>query len=286
MVSIKAIFKRKLFEVMISPGYYIAATAGLIVAYVLVTGFADSIGSSGFNREQASPVYALLFDGMGSIMGSTFVEKLFSEGPFLFALIVSYAPVLLYLSFSSVFKFGFEKNVGAIELITYGPADGTSYFMASLLKDMAFAAAYQFLLLVFFILAALLNNLILGPMFFYSFILLFFLTFSIFAFCVFSSVLSENAATAVAIFGLVMLFFLVIQIVSYSLVGGYIKNLSDIFIWIMGWISPLTYWNLALGAVDCGNTMGFFLFLLLQVLLCAVYIVSSHFILKRKGVRG
>ena len=96
-------------------------------------------------------------------------------GPFLFTLYVAFLPVLLYLAISSVFRFGLEKKVGALELLAYGPADGTSYFLAALIKDILMTAIYLVLLYLFLLIAALLNNLILGPSFYYSLIVLFFL---------------------------------------------------------------------------------------------------------------
>jgi hypothetical protein len=286
IVSVKAICKRKLFEALISPGAYIALAAGLVAAFVLVTGFVDSIGSSGFNREQAHPVYVFLMGMLDSLFGPSFNAELFAEGPYLFALVAASVPLLLYLAFGSVYKFGFEKNVGAIELITYGPADGTSYFLASLLKDVILCAGGIIVLLLFFALSAILSNLVLGPSFFYALAGIFFLALSVFSLGILSSVVTENAAGATALFAVVTCVFAAIQAGSYSIAGGYVKSLSDILGWIVGWFSPLRYWSLGLDSVDYGNGPGALLFLLAQVLLAAAFLAASHFILKRKGVRA
>ena len=91
----------------------------------------------------------------------SFLEKLFSEGPFQFVFYISFIPVFLYLSFSTVFHFGLEKKVGAIELLAYGPVDGTSYFLAFYIKDVVLTILYLLVLVLFLSAAALLNNLVL-----------------------------------------------------------------------------------------------------------------------------
>ena len=147
------IARRQAFETLLSPGLYVTLALGLLLGFFLVSGFAASIDSAGFNPT-LNPVYDMLGRSLAGAFGSAFVEKLFAEGPFLFALLVSFFPVFLFLSISSVFRFGQEKNAGALELLAYGPADGTSYIVASFLKDIAFTAASLALIVAFLGMAA------------------------------------------------------------------------------------------------------------------------------------
>ena len=140
--------KRRIFETLISPGYYVAQTIGLVLSYLLVAGFVRAIGSSGFDWE-LHPAYGLIGRTLVGAFGATFANKLFAEGHFLFTLHIAFLPVLLYLAVSSVFRSGLEKKVGALELLTYGPADAISSFVATLIKDILLTAVYLAALLVF-----------------------------------------------------------------------------------------------------------------------------------------
>jgi hypothetical protein len=283
--AIGVITKRKLFEVAISPGYYIALTLGLALGFVCVFFFADSVGSSGF-RTDLNPIYDVASGSLSGIFGVTFVEKLFAEGPYMFALFIAFLPVLLYLAMSSAFTFSFEKNIGAIELIAYGPADGTSYFLASLVKDVVCTAAGIVVLSGFFALTAVLNNLVLGPMFFYSIVLLFFFAVGVFSYGILSSVITDNEASSTALFVVIFAFFSFVQIGSFALTSGYVRNLSSVFGAVIRWISPVFYWQAGLDAVDGGMPALYALDLLLLLLVSATVLVASHFILRLRGVRA
>jgi hypothetical protein len=277
--------KRRIFETLIGPGFYVAQTIGLVLAYLLVAGFVRTIDSSGFNY-QLNTAYELIGRSLVGAFGATFVEKLFSEGPFLFTLYIAFLPVLLYLSVSSVFRFGLEKKVGALELLNYGPADSTSYFLAALIKDILMTAIFLVVLLVFLLITALLNNLILGPSFYYSLIVLFFLSTAIYAYGIFASSLTDNSASAIAVFLGLILFFIIIMMGSFTIVSGYVRNLSSVFAWIIKWISPLYYWDLALRFVEVGNWGMYFLGVLLLLVLSAVVLLISHLTMKARGVRS
>jgi hypothetical protein len=283
--AIGVIAKRKLFETVISPGYYITLSISLALGLLIVYFFADSVGSSGFNPG-ISPVYDLFSKGLAGLFGSTFVEKLFAEGPFFFALVIAFLPVLLYLSMSSAFKFGFEKNVGAIELIAYGPADGTAYFIASLVKDLVCIIVTLLVFLGFFAIAALIGNLVLGPMFFFTIVLCFFFAIAVFCYGILASVITDNEASSVALFLAIFVLFTFIQIGSFALVTGYVRNLSGTLSWILCWFSPVFYWHMALEAIDAGNFLFFFGNLGILICLSGVLIVASHFIFKARGVRA
>jgi hypothetical protein len=277
--------RRRILETLISPGFYVAQTIGLVLAYFLVAGFVRAIDSSGFDY-QLYPAYELIGRSLVGAFGTTFVEKLFSEGPFLFTLYIAFLPVLLYLAVSSVFRFGLEKKVGALELLTYGPADSTAYFLAALIKDILMTAIYLVVLLVFLLVAGVLNNLILGPSFYYSLIILFFLSIAIYAYGIFASSLTDNSASAIAVFLGLILFFIIIMMGSFTIVSGYVRNLASVFAWIVKWISPLFYWDLALRVVEVGNWGMYFIGILLLLVLSTAILLISHLTMKARGVRS
>jgi hypothetical protein len=279
-----ALSRRRILETLISPGFYVAQAVALVLAYFLVTGFTHSVDSGGFDF-RLYPVYELIGRSLVGAFGATFVEKLFAEGPFVFILYVAFLPVLLYLAVGSVFRFGLEKKVGALELIAYGPADGTSYFLASLAKDVLLTLLSLAVLLAFLLVAAALNNLILGPAFTVNLAMLFLLATAIYAYGIFASALTDNSASAVALFAGLMLFFLIVLMGSFTIVSGYVRNLTSVFAWVVKWVSPLYYWDLGIGAAEVGSWGLYILSLALLAVVSAVVLLASHVTLKIRGVR-
>jgi hypothetical protein len=282
--AIKTISRRRIFETLISPGFYIIATVGMILGYFLISGFVSSVDSSGFNPE-LNPVYDQIARMLSSVFGTAFIEKLFSEGPFIFSFFISFIPLLIYLSISSVIRFGFEKNVGALELIVYGPSDGTSFFLSFLVKDLFLTVLYIIALALFFTLSALVNNLVLGRMFFFSILLVFFLTSIVYTYGILTSVLTDNATSSVALFLGIMVFFTIIQIGSFSLVRTYVRSFSTAVAWIIKWISPLFYMSLGFKAINSDGSALFVLSLFLCIVLSSALLFASHIILKERGIR-
>ena len=276
--------KRRIFETLISPGYYVAQTVGLVLAYLLVTGFVHSIGSSGFGYE-LHPAYGLIGRTLVGAFGTTFADKLFAEGPFLFTLHIAFLPVLLYLAVSSVFRLGLEKKVGALELLTYGPADATSSFVATLIKDMLMTAIYLVALLLFLLVAAGLNNLVLGPSFFASLGILFFLAIAFYGYGIFAASLTDNSASAVGAFLGAIFVFVVIMMGSFTVIGDLVRSVSSTFAWVVRWISPLFYWDLASRSAEVGNWGMYVLGALLLLVLSAAVLFVSHVTMSVRGVR-
>jgi len=285
MNAAKVLSKQKIYETFISPGFYIAETIGLILAYFLVSGFMKSIDSAGFNY-QLYPAYELIGRSLEGMFGTTFMEKLFAEGPFLFILYVSFLPIMFYLSISSVFRFGLELKVGAVELVVYGPADGTSYFMATVIKDILFTLIHILVLSLFLAIAGRVNNLVLGPSFFLSIILVYFLSVTLYSIGIFASTISENSASAIVIFLGINLFFILIFMGSFTIVSGYVQSLSSVISWVIKWFSPFFYWNLGLRAIETGSRGLFILSIVLSLVLSLFVLFFSHIILKHKGVRA
>ena len=278
------IARRRILETVISPGWYVALTIGLLLAYLLVAGFVRAIDSSGFDFT-LDPAYDLIGRSLAGAFGTTFVSKLFAEGPFLFTLYVGFLPVLLYLAVSSVFRFGLEKKVGALELLTYGPADATAYFLAALVKDLLLTLISLAVLLLFLLVAAGLNNLVLGPAFFSSLIILFFLCIAIYGYGILAASLTDNSASAIALFLGLVLVFSIVMVGSFTVVSGYVRNLASVFAWVIQWVSPLFYWNLALRFAEVGNWGLYALGALLLLVLAAAVLALSHLTMKVRGVR-
>jgi hypothetical protein len=279
------IARRQAFETLLSPGLYVTLALGLLLGFFLVAGFASSIDTAGFNSA-ITPLYDLLGRFLAGAFGPAFVGKLFAEGPFLLALVVAFLPVFLFLAISSVFRFGQEKTSGAIELLTYGPADGTSYLVASFLRDIAFTAAALLVIAGFLWAAAALGNMVLGPMFFALLPVLFVMSLAIFGYGILCSVLSANASSALATFLGILVVFLLILAGSLSVASGSVRTVASIAAAIAQWISPFFYASLCVRAAQAASTAGILGGLGLLVVLTGLLLGAGHAAISRRGVRA
>ncbi len=279
------IARRQAFETLLAPGLYVTLALGLLLGFFLVAGFAASIDTAGFNPT-LTPLYDLLGRFLAGSFGAAFVGKLFAEGPFLLALVVAFLPVFLFLAISSVFRFGQEKTSGAIELLTYGPADGTSYIIASFLRDVAFTAAALLVIAAFLWAAAALGNLVLGPMFLTLLPVLFVLSLAVSAYGVLCSVLSANASSALAAFLGILLVFLLILAGSLSIASGSVRTVASIAAAIVQWVSPFFYASLCVRAAQAASAGGVLGGLGLLAVLTALLLSAGHLAISRRGVRA
>jgi hypothetical protein len=282
--AIRVIAQRRIFEALITPGYYVLLTVGLILAYFLITLFPGVVDSSGINYA-LHPLYDQIARTVEGGFGEAFLGQLFAEGPFVLALYLAIVPVFLFLAAHTIFRFTLERGVGAVELVVYGPADGSSYFLAAFLKDLLLGLIAVFLALLFFLLAAKANNLFLGPMVLQSALVVIPTMTAFFAYAVLAAVLTDNAAGSIAVFVAVHAVFLLLLTASYTVVEGYARNLAAALSWILKWISPLFYWSLGVRSIGYGQVSLFLLSVLAQFALAALLLYISSAILKKRGVR-
>ena len=158
--------------------------------------------------------------------------------------------MFLFLSIGSVFRFGQEKTAGAVELLTYGPADGTAYFAASYIKDVFFSALALILIALFLAVMGVVDNLALGPLFFTVLPILFFLTLAVLAYGVLCSIISANASSALAVFLGILLVFLLVLTGALSIASDSVRTVSSVAAAMLQWISPFFYASLSVRAAQ------------------------------------
>jgi hypothetical protein len=276
--------KRQVMETVLAPGLYVTLALGMVLGFLLVSGFAVSVDSAGFAPAQ-SGLYAFLTRGMAGVFGDAFVEKLFSEGPYAFALLVAFLPIALFLAISSVFRFAQEKSAGALELLLYGPADGSAYFLAGFLKDVGFSAAALLVLAGFFWLTAGVGNMVLGPLFLLLLPLLLLLSAACSAWGILSSILCSNAAASLAVFLAIMAAFTLMLVGSLSVTADTLRSFASTASVVLQWVSPLFYAALCIGAAEQGSAGGALGAIAHLVVLSAVLLGLSHLAISRRGVR-
>jgi ABC-type multidrug transport system permease subunit len=285
MHAARVVARTQLLESLLSPGLYVSLSAGLIIGWLLCADFARAVDSSGFDP-RLSGFWALATRALSGAFGPVFVERLLAEGPFLAILAVSFAPVFLVLSIGSVFRFGLEKNAGAIELIVYGPADGAAYFLGSFIKDAVLLACALGLLTLYFLVLAGAQNLVVGPMFLAAVPVVFFLALAISAFGILCSVAAGHAAAALMLFLGTGTFFTAMAAGSLSAAGSSLRAAAETTSAVLQWFSPLYYASRCARAYGGGNAAEYAAGLALLVVLTGAVLAGSHFLIGRKGVRA
>lgn len=277
--------RMQLKESLLSPGLYVSLSAGLFISWLLCADFTRAVDSSGFDP-RLSGFWSFATRALSGAFGPVFVEKLFTEGPFLAILAASFAPFFFVLAIGSVFRFGLEKNAGAIELIVYGPADGTSYFIGSFLKDAALSAFALALLTLYFLALASVQNLVVGPMFLAALPVLFILALGIFSFGILCSVATGHAAAALALFLGIGTLFTAMTVGSLSSAGSSVRAAAETVSAGLQWFSPLYYASLCARAYGGGSAPAYAVGLALLAALTAAVLLGCHLLIRRKGVRA
>lgn len=275
------IAQRLLFETMIGPGIYVAACCALLAAHALVTEFALSIEPGGFNPERTA-LYRLVYELIVSAFGQTFFDGLFAEGPFVLAYTVSFGLLAVYFASGSVTRLAMERRVGAMELVCYGPADGTSCLLGALGRDMALSLCSALLLLAFLGVLSLRHNLAMGPHLASAAAALFLLAFAVSSMGLLCASLATRAASAAALFTGLLLLFAVLLAARYAGVTGYARTLASALSGALQWFSPLFWWDLAVRMAERG-ALPACVGLLPLAALSASYLTAAHLLTRSAG---
>ncbi len=279
------IARHQALETLLAPGLYVTLALGMLVGLALTAGFASSVDSAGFNAA-GNPLYDVIDRAIVALFGVSFEAKLFAEGPFAVALPASFLPVFLFLGISSVFRFGQEKSAGAVELLTYGPADGTSYFSAMFVTQAVLTLGAIGIISLFLWVSAAVGNLVLGPTFLLLIPVLFVLSLSVYAYGILLSVVSSNATAALASFLGVAALFAAVAVGSLAAASDSLHTVLSVATSIVQWLSPLYYASLCIRTAQVGSAAGSLAGIFLQVALAALLLGASHLAIGRRGVRA
>jgi hypothetical protein len=271
-------------ELLLSPGPYAALAAGIAIGWVLCSGFAGAIDSSGFDP-RLDPAWDFLTRAFSGAFGPVFVERMLAEGPFLLILAASSVPLLVLLVIGSVVRFGTDKASGALELIVSGPADGTSCFLGSFLKDAAAAAAGLVVIALYCAVLATARNLSVGPTALAAVPVIFLVALSISAIGLLCSILVANAGAALALFAAVCLVFLGTLAGSLGASVSSFRAGAQAASRVIQWLSPFYYAGLCAEGYGGGRPLEYGGGLCLLAVLTAAVLAAGHLVIRRRGVR-
>jgi hypothetical protein len=278
------IAKRQVLETILSPGLYISLSIGLALGFALVKDFPAAIDSSGFDPSM-SPLYDFVDRALAGSIGTALAGSIFSQGPCLLALAVAFLPVIIFTSIASVFRFGLEKNAGAVELIAYGPADGASYLIAVLAKDIFISLSSLVSIAVMLVIGAGLGGLSIGSEFFFALPVIALLSTAILSYGAFFSEISRSAASALSMFLASVILFAIALADSLSIATGSAHVVATIAADIFQWFSPFYYAFISLRAFEEGNAASIAVGLTSMIVLSGGLFCVGHAIATRSGVR-
>jgi hypothetical protein len=271
-------------EILLTPGPYAALAAGMGIGWVLCSGFARAIDSSGFDP-RLDPVWNLLTRAFSGAFGPVFVERMLAEGPFTLILAVSAVPLILLLVIGTVVRLGMDRASGAMELIAFGPADGTSCFLGAFVKDALVSAAGLAVIALYCGVLASARNLEVGPMAAAAIPVLFLAAVSFSALGILCSVLLGNAGAALALFSAVCLLFLGTLAGSLGAAVSSFRAGAQVASAAIQWLSPLYYARLCAEGYGGGSALVYGGGLVLLAVLAAAFLAVGHLVLRRRGVR-
>ena len=299
--AVFAILRFKLREAALTPGYYLVLAVAMAAVYLLVRFFVAGVDGGGFvcggvslaedndawsTCYRRTPVYAILGRGITAAFGATFAASLFADGPFQIGLLVALIPCYAFAALMSVLGQGLEKRVGVIELVSYGPADGASFLIATLLRDVIVSAVTLVAISMFCVIAASAFNMGLGVRFVPIALACVLVATAFFGYGLLANALADGPAAATALLLLVTFLFTALFVASYALVAGYVATLSAVLATALQWISPLYYLGLAYTAISAGDTTGYLLSLGGLVALTAASLVCGSIVVRYRGVRA
>jgi len=279
--NINVLLRVHIKEPFLNPSYYVAMVISSIIGYLPIRSFIKAIGPQGFRPEQ-SPLFSNITGAMERLFSSVFVQNLFSEGPFLFALYVAFIPVVAYVLISSIVTYHQHRDQGVIEMLRFGPFDSSGYIIALFIKDIISIFIYAIYLTFFFFAVSRFNNLLLGPMFGWSLISLLIGTLLLCAYGKLSMVATDSTIGSLFLLIAIFSIFVLIQLGTYSIVSESIHTLSSLVSMVTRWISPLYYITL----IQTGFTLSSLTYILGGIvgtlLLTAGIGYLSLFIVRRK----
>jgi hypothetical protein len=282
--ALRVIAIKRRDETLVSPSFYIMVSASFIIAYFFIAGFIGMIGSDGINPAK-SPVYGLVINLLKGVFGNSFIDRLFAQGPFLIALFLSAFVFILYMGISTVSQFGHEKGSGALEVISSGPADETACFLGYFATNLVFTIAFLVSIAILFFIAALLTNLALSGIFFFTIFLLVLGSIVVYAYASLASVLARNSFGALAFFLVFLLFFAGAQFGMYGTITGSGNKLTGTLSFIVQWISPFFALNSGSEAAEYGSIAHHIRTVLDPIIVSVIILFASHVISRTRGVR-
>lgn len=250
--TLKALARLNVKESLLSPGFALAVSVGAILGYMVVRGFIISISSQGFDAGQV-PLFGSFIATLEGVFGRIVTQRLFAQGPFPAGAVLAFVPILLYLAASSILKYHVELGAGAVELLLVGPMDHRTVVLALVLKDVLLLFGAVLFLSLFFLVLAIVNNLVLGPGFFLFLAVSLLLGLVLFAWAQLCSVMTGSGIGSLSLFFLFTGLFFLAYAGSFSVITEELRTFFLTLSRIVQWVSPFFYAGIVMTGVETGS---------------------------------
>ncbi len=200
-----------------------------------------------------------------------------------------------YLALAGALSIVRDRDRGTMETLFYGPVDSFSYIFGRFFEQLWIFLVLLALTVCFFLLSSLITHFAITVQFWQATLLSIFLASGVIAFGIFISSITKRTVNAVALFLVLMVVFLGVQITQNSISNMDFTNLASgaalgvkvlTFLGkIVAWLSPFSYLERGLDAVDLASGARYFLSLLQSSAYALVLLFLSVYFFQRRGVR-
>lgn len=265
---VKVIARRGIQSTVYGLGIYVAASIAFLVAMFFIRSNIHGVTENGL-MVMTNPLNYPLF--IAVIIGAT------------------------YLSLTSAIAVSRERDQGTLEVLFYGPIDGTSYLFAKFIEQLVVFLGLAVLYVVIFFGISRLTNFGMDGSFLGMAGLSVFLTASIVAFGLFLSTISRSTRTAVILLLALLALFLAVDVVASILTSMSAKDMSTTLIYArvavevvnkgLQWISPFAYLNRGIAAVRMGSASQVLSSIVGSLVYTIILLGLAIQFFERKGVR-
>jgi len=263
------IHKRDLRIALFGPVIHIVTTVSILMGIVIIRNYLSYIESNG--------LYPM--------------PELFSF-PFRWVIIVTG----VYLAFSAVVAIARERESGVMELLFYGPVDNVAYVIGKYSAQVTLYCLLIVLYLICFLTVSNIAGVQIPASFFMMILLSVFIGAYLIAVGVFVSTMSTSVRSAALVFLALIASTLLIQgsqawLSNIAPESDYynpvllLQQLLGLVQTGLSWLSPFSYLNYGVDEMLRGNMNAFVRVIVLSIVFCLVFIVSSVIGLKFRGVR-
>ena len=273
------ILKKKLHEDFFNFGFSMSLTIGLFIGGLFVGGFIRSISILGLSSFDPNPLYKIFIILLELVFGKLYVYRIFSNGPFLLSLILSFIPVIIFLSIRSN-KIFYITYI--IKPILSESVDIKIMLIISLIKRIILSVIALIVIWLYYLCFVFLNNISVNSWFLSFIFVLIFFSISVYSIQTFISVFIRRIYLSILVFLLSLFFFTFIQISLQVLVHLKTLPLLVSITSIISWISPVYYLYRGLSS----NLSDVLLSIVLQSIFSILLVALSFLIIKMRGIKA
>lgn len=250
--SAKIMLRARLKQTLIQPGVYVAAAAMLAMVLVVSQSFVRAVDSASFHFAN-DPLMEVVVGTLIELLGVSFVNYLFSQGPFLFSIHLVAFLFILGIGAITSSTFAYEMRSGFVDLIRVAPVARFHLSISAVLRSVIITGIAILGVLLLLVLIALVSNIFLGPLHVAAAVILLLFSVPVYSYAVLIGGIGLGPWVSMATFVGVMAV-LVVSTVADSLIvaDGALHPVFGLASTVIRWISPFHWFQLVWSAIQRG----------------------------------